>query len=106
MRLPYYDIFNMKNFYAGHANSLNVLTSSLAALAVVLLSTSILLFIVGFFFGRFSDRKQKQNTNRTSDSPPQNVLYEEVVARNQEQEVELKQNEAYGPLRPQRQETV
>ena len=30
-----------------------------------------------------------------------NVLYEEVVARDQEQEVDLKQNEAHGPLRPQ-----
>ena len=80
---------------------MNVAVSVLATSVAVLLFILILLFIVGFFFGRFSGRKKKQTANWTSDSPPQNVLYEEVVARNQEQDVELKQNEAYGPLRPQ-----
>ena len=80
---------------------MNVAVSVLATSVAVLLFISILLFIVEFFFGQFSGKKQKQTGNQTSDSPPLNVLYEEVVARNQEQDVELKHNEAYGPLRPQ-----
>ena len=72
-------------------------------LIAVLLFTSVLLFIAGFFCGHFS-RQQKPAANETSEeagqSPPLNVLYEEVVTR-QEVTVELKQNEAYGPLRPQ-----
>ena len=78
--------------------------STLAALAALLLLSSLPLFIVGLFIGRFSSRKVKQTTNQPpSDSlVPLNALYEEVVqARIQEQEMELKQNEAYGPLRTQ-----
>ena len=30
---------------------------------------------------------------------PQNVLYEDVMVRNQEQDLELKINEAYGPIK-------
>ena len=78
----------------------------MAVLVALLLLSSLLLFIVGFFIGRLSGRKVKQTTEQLpSDSPPVplNALYEEVVqARtDQEQEMELKLNEAYGPLRPQ-----
>ena len=88
----------------------SVATSTLAVLVALLLLSSLLLFIVGFFIGRFSGRKVKQTTEQLpSDSPPVllNALYEEVVqARtDQEQEMELKLNEAYGPLRPQWQKT-
>ena len=91
------------------AGSADSLVSSLAALVAVLLFTSILLFIVGYFCGQFrSSKKQKPATNETSEEvghsqifPSLNILYEEVMARDQEQEVELKQNGAYGPLRPQ-----
>ena len=75
----------------------------MAALAALLLLSSLLLFIVGLFIGQFSGRKVKQTTDQLpSDSPPVplNALYEEVRT-DQEQEMELKQNEAYGPLRPQ-----
>ena len=87
--------------YAGSADSL---VSSLAALVAVLLFTSILLFIVGYFCGQFkSSRKQKSVANETLEEVghSQIFLYEEVMAIDQEQEVELKQNEAYGQLRPQ-----
>ena len=86
----------------------SVTISTLAALAAVLVISSLLLFIAGFFTGRFSGRKVKlkQITNQppsdSLDPVPLNTLYEEVVqARSQEQEMELKQNEAYGPLRQQ-----
>ena len=95
------------------AGSADSLVSSLAALVAVLLFTSILLFIVGFFCGRLSSRKHKVAANETLEEvghtqvfPPLNVLYEEVMARDQEREVllvGLKQNEVYGPLRPQQQ---
>ena len=91
--------------WAGSADSL---VSTLAALVAVLLFTSILLFIVGYFCGQFrSSKKQKPAANETSEEVGHsqifislNILYE-VMARDQEQEVELKQNEAYDPLRPQ-----
>ena len=87
-----------------YADSADSLVSSLAALVAVLLFTSILLFIVGYFCGQFrSSRKQKPVANETSEEVghSQIFLYEDVMAIDQEQEVELKQNEAYGPLRPQ-----
>ena len=77
----------------------------MAALAAVLLLSSLLLFIVGLLIGRFSGRKVKQTTNQPSSdsvSVSMNAVYEEVVQTmtDQEQEMELKQNETYGPLRP------
>ena len=98
--------------YAGLKNSQNVVISSLASLVVVLLFASTLLFIIGCFCGRIRlYRKQKKAANemyaeaRTEETTysqmyPQNVLYEDVVIRRQEQDLELKQNEAYGPIRP------
>ena len=91
------------------AGSADSLVSTLAALVAVLLFTSVPLFIVGYFCGQFrSNKKQNPAANEISEEvghsqvfPPLNVLYEEVMARDQDQEVELKQNEAYGPLRPQ-----
>ena len=77
----------------------------MAALPAVLLLSSLLLFIVGLLIGRFSGRKVKQTTNQPSSdsvSVSMNAVYEEVVQAmtDQEQEMELKQNETYGPLRP------
>ena len=73
---------------------------------VVLLFALILLFIVGFFCGRFSlNRKQKKAANETPVEPrseetthsqmyPQSVLYEDVEEKSPEQYLELKQNES------------
>ena len=79
---------------------------------VVLLFASILLFIIGCFCGRIRlCRKQQKAVNETyaearseetthTQMYPQNVLYEDVMVRSQEQDLELKKNEAYGPIKP------
>ena len=74
----------------------------------VFILTSILFFTIGFFCGRFS-QKHKQSPIGISESvamhsQPRNptVLYEDVLPSSmeyQEQDLELKQNMAYGPVR-------
>ena len=58
---------------------------------------SILFFITGFLCGHFCPKKRK----RTDINPGQTRMpyYDDVVLQRSEQELELKENVAYGPVR-------
>ena len=73
--------------------------SSVAVFAV----TSILFFTVGFLCGHFCQKKRKTCTAVETVPPAggqtQIPYYDDVVLQQPEQELELKENVAYGPVR-------
>ena len=67
---------------------------------IVFTMASILFFIVGFLCGHFCQKKRKQSSAANESVPSvggqtQIPYYDDVVLK---QEVELKENVAYGPL--------
>ena len=61
---------------------------------------SLVFFIVGFLCGRLYP-KQKQSAEPTLAPPPaKNVIpvYDDIILKQHQQELELKRNMAYGPL--------
>ena len=72
----------------------------MASSVTVFIVASILFFIVGLLCGQFCQLKRKQSSAAGESVPPaggqtQILYYDDVVL---EQEVELKENVAYGPL--------
>lgn len=74
-----------------------IVVITLSSVTFVLLLSSIMFFIIGTLCGC----KRKQATKKSSDehTDAQNVLYEEVLPTGHC--IELEQNIAYGPVRPQ-----
>ena len=65
---------------------------------------SILFFIIGFLCRHFCQKIKKQSPAAAESVPPsggqtQIPYYDDVVLQPHEQELELKENVAYGPLR-------
>lgn len=60
--------------------------------------TSLLIFIIGLSVCCWRKRKQKQVTSDEPTNMP--VIYEEILPRGPEEELELNQNMAYGQIRP------
>ena len=79
---------------------------AVASSVTVFTVASILFFIVGFLCGHFCQRKRKSSTTAAAGetAPPggtggQTPYYDDVVIQQSDQELELKENVAYGPIR-------
>ena len=79
-----------------------------ASSVTVFTVASILFFIVGFLCGHFYQKKRKSSTAAAADEtvPPggsgehiQTPYCDDVVIQQSDQELELKENVAYGPIR-------
>ena len=82
------------------SGSTDVLAAAVSSTVVAFLVISLLTFIIGLI--HFS-RKFKQSSKETPSQPV--PLYEDVLpsaVKHQEQDLELKENVAYGPLKFQR----
>ena len=82
-----------------------IIAISLATSFAVLFFTLLLLIVIVIIIYCWRKRKQKHVTSDEdtySQAHPTNVtvIYEEVQPRSQEQDLELEQNVAYGPIRP------
>ena len=82
-----------------------IVAISLATSFAVLFFTLLLLIVVVIIIYCWRKRKQKHvisDEDTYSPAHPTNVavIYEEVLPRSQEQDLELEQNVAYGPIRP------
>ena len=73
----------------------------MASSVTVFVVASSLFFIIGFLCGHFCQKKRKQSTAAAETVPPsggqtQIPYYDDVVLQPREQELELKENVAYG----------
>ena len=90
------------------SSSTDVLAAVVTSLLIAFLVISIFIFIAGFVCGYYFSRKFKgspKETPQTSDHPGQAPFYEYVLhvpstVKHQEQDLELKENVAYGPSKP------
>ena len=76
----------------------DVVTVVAASLVSVFFVSSVIIFISGFICGHYFSRNFKQSSKETPSQPV--PLYEDVLPSaviHQEQDVELKENVAYGP---------
>ena len=78
----------------------------MASSVIVFAVTSILFFTVGFLCGHFCQKKRKSSATAAEAVPPMTTggqtqipYYDDVVLQQCEQELELKENVAYGPMR-------
>ena len=101
MVLLFYELSNqiqfVKPFYVGRAASNVIIIAVVSSFAGVFL-ISLLFFIIASICC-WCKRNQKQGT---PDEPihATNVIYEEILPRSQQEELELNQNVAYGTIRP------
>ena len=81
---------------------------AVASSVTVFTVASILFFIIGFLCGHFCQKKRKSSTRAAAGEtvPPggsggqtQTPYYDDVVIQQSDQELELKENVAYGPIR-------
>ena len=81
---------------------------AVASSVTVFAVASILFFIIGFLCGHFCQKRRKSSTTATAGEtvPPggsggqtQTPYYDDVVKQQSDQELELKENVAYGPIR-------
>ena len=68
----------------------------MASSVTVFIVTSILFFIIGFLCGLFCRRERKTAENKVNKK--QIPYYDDVMLKQHEQELELKENIAYGPI--------
>ena len=70
----------------------------MASSITIFVVASILFFIVGFLFGHFC-RKERKTTEIVSREKTHSApYYDDVVLKQHEEELELKENVAYGPV--------
>ena len=87
------------------SGSLDVLRAVVSSTVVAFLVISLLIFATGFVCGHYFGQKSKQPSRGTPDhsSASQSIpLYEDVIpsaVEHQEQQLELKENVAYGPAK-------
>ena len=81
---------------------------AVASSVTVFIVASILFFIIGFLCGHFCQKKRKSSTTAAAGEavPPggsggqtQTPYYDDIVIQQSDQELELKENVAYGPMR-------
>ena len=81
---------------------------AVASSVTVFAVASILFFVVGFLCGHFCQKKRKSSTRAAAGEtvPPggsgghtQTPCYDDVVIQLSDQELELKENVAYGPIK-------
>ena len=75
-----------------------IIISVASSVSAVVILSSILFFIIGYFCGRFNNvMPSSQPTQRSTDS---NVIYEDVmpVPNSQDRDLKLKENLAYGQI--------
>ena len=77
---------------------------AVASSVTVFVVASILFFTIGFLCGHFWQKKRKPSRAAARSVPPsggqtQIPYYDDVVLQQREQELELKENVAYGPVR-------
>ena len=81
---------------------------AVASSVTVFSVASILFFIVGFLCGHFCQKKRKSGTTAAAGEtvPPggsggqtQTPYYDDVMIQQSDQELQLKENVAYGPIR-------
>ena len=60
---------------------------------------SILFFVTGFLCGHFGQKKRKKADINPPSGQTRIPYYDDVVLQQPEQELELKENVAYGPVR-------
>ena len=90
------------------SSSTDILAAVVTSLVLIFLVISVFIFIAGFVCGHYFSQKFKRSskeTPQTSDHPDQVPFYEYVLhvpsgVKHQEQDLELKENVAYGPSKP------
>ena len=90
------------------SSSTDVLAVVVTSLLIAFLVISIFIFIAGFVCSHYFSRKFKRSSIETpqrSDHPHQVLIYEYVLPsavkhQDSEQDLELKENVAYGPSNP------
>ena len=71
---------------------------AIASSVTVFIVTSVLFLIVGFLSGHFCRRKRKAVDHKVVKN--KTPIYDDIIVlKQQEHELELKENEAYGPIR-------
>ena len=79
------------------------------ASSVTFIAGSSMFFIIGFLCGHFCRKKRHNSRSQTSTDPgtfsqfdqeniPSTPVYDDVVLKQREQELELKENIAYAPI--------
>ena len=71
---------------------------AVASSVTVFVLASTLFFIVGFLCGHFCRKEKKIAETVSSSGQAHAPYYDDVVLRQHEQELELKENVAYGPV--------
>ena len=72
---------------------------AVASSVTVFVLASTLFFVVGFLCGHFCRKEKKIAETVSSSGQAHGPYYDDVVLRQHEQELELKENVAYGPVR-------
>ena len=81
--------------------------AAVASSVTVFIVASILFFVIGFLCGHFCQKKGKPSAAGGESVPPmatggqqtQATYYDDVLLQQQEQELKLKENVAYAPVR-------
>ena len=70
----------------------------MASSITIFVVASILFFIVGFLFGHFCRKERKTTETVPCEKTHSIPYYDDVVLKQREEELELKENVAYGPV--------
>ena len=88
------------------SSSTDVLAAVVTSLLIAFLVISIFIFIAGFVCGHYFSQKFKRSSKETPQTTDHQVPFYEYVlhmpnaVKHQEQDLELKENVAYGPSKP------
>ena len=85
--------FNIQHYYAGSSLSRDEIIAIVSSISVFIVSSS-LFFTFGYMCGHYR-RKQEQ---KFSSVEKPNPVYEDVLPKDHEQNLELKSNIAYAPV--------